>query len=46
MMHALMTAQSMTKKAKVSPWCRVLGVSRSDWYRSPSQYEQQCLVAH
>ena len=32
MMHALMAAQSKTKKATVSQWCRVLGVSRSGWY--------------
>lgn len=40
MMHDLMAAQSKTKKATVSQWCRVLGVSRSGWYAA--RQRQQC----
>ena len=40
MMHALMAAQSKTKKATVSQWCRVLGVCRSGWYAA--QQRQRC----
>ena len=36
-MHALMTAQSKTKKATVSQWFRVLGVSRLRWYAARQQ---------
>lgn len=38
MMHALMAAQSKTKKATVSQWCRVLGVSRSGWYAARQRH--------
>ena len=39
MMHGLVNATTHAKKATLSQWCRVLGISRSGWYAAR---QRQC----